>query len=73
MNRIKIEVPEGIRFLNDWKEFNLNRFSPKCIINKQIPGCGFTEYCIRSNENIILCSPRKILLYNKCPPCGVCG
>ena len=65
MNRIKLEVPNGIRFLKDWQNFKLSNFPNKCIINKQIPGCGFTEYCIRSNENIILCSPRKILLYNK--------
>ena len=65
MEKIKIEVPNGIRFLNDWPEFNFANFPAKCIINKQIPGCGFTEYCIRSGENIILCSPRKILLYNK--------
>ena len=65
MNKIKIEVPEGIRFLSDWEDFKLSNFPNKCIINKQIPGCGFTEYCIRSNENIILCSPRKLLLKNK--------
>ena len=65
MNRNVIEVPEGIRFLSDWEEFRLSNFPGKCIINKQIPGCGFTEYCIRSNENIILCSPRKLLLKNK--------
>ena len=65
MQRIKIEVPEGIRFLSDWNWFKLSEFPDKCIINKQIPGCGFTEYCIRSNENIILCSPRKLLLKNK--------
>ena len=65
MNRIKIEVPSGIRFLSDWEKFRLSNFPEKCIINKQIPGCGFTEYCIRSNENVILCSPRKILLKNK--------
>ena len=65
MNKETIEVPEGIRFLSDWRDFNFSGFPGKCIINKQIPGCGFTEYCIRSNENIILCSPRKILLKNK--------
>ena len=65
MNRQKIEVPEGIRFLSDWEDFRLSNFPNKCIINKQIPGCGFTEYCIRSSENIILCSPRKLLLKNK--------
>ena len=65
MDKKKIEVPEGIRFLSDWEGFNFSEFPGKSIINKQIPGCGFTEYCIRSNENIILCSPRKILLENK--------
>ena len=65
MNKEIIKVPEGIRFLSDWEGFNFSSFPGKCIINKQIPGCGFTEYCIRSNENIILCSPRKILLKNK--------
>ena len=65
MNKEIIKVPEGIRFLSDWESFNFSSFPEKCIINKQIPGCGFTEYCIRSNENIILCSPRKILLKNK--------
>ena len=64
-NKVKIEVPEGIRFLSDWDDFKFSNFPGKCIINKQIPGCGFTEYCIRSSENIILCSPRKILLENK--------
>ena len=65
MIREKIIVPSGIRYISDWNEFNFNKFPGKCIINKQLPGCGFTEYCIRSNENIILCSPRKMLLKNK--------
>ena len=64
-NKIEINVPVGIRFLSDWKDFKLSNFPAKCIINKQIPGCGFTEYCINSSENIILCSPRKLLLKNK--------
>ena len=65
MNKIEIDVPEGIRFLSDWEEFRLSNFPNKCIINKQIPGCGFTEYCINGPEYIILCSPRKMLLKNK--------
>ena len=65
MIREKIIVPSGIRYISDWNEFRFNKFPSKCIINKQLPGCGFTEYCIRSNENIILCSPRKMLLKNK--------
>ena len=65
MYREKVIVPRGIRFISEWSEFNFSQFPGKCIINKQLPGCGFTEYCIRSGENIILCSPRKMLLKNK--------
>ena len=65
MDKNIIEVPKGVRFLSNWIGFNLSEFPAKCIINKQIPGCGFTEYCIRSSESIILCSPRKLLLKNK--------
>ena len=65
MNREKIIVPRGIRYISEWNEFRFNKFPNKCIINKQLPGCGFTEYCINGPENVILCSPRKMLLENK--------
>ena len=58
-----IIVPKGIRYLSQWESFSIPNFP--CIINKTITGCGFTEYCITNSENIILCSPRKILLENK--------
>lgn len=61
----KVLVPAGIRYLSDWPEFMFSLFPAKGIVNKQIPGCGFTEYCIRGPENMILCSPRKMLLNNK--------
>jgi len=57
------EVPAGYRYVSDIPGFKLHDFPH--ILNKQIPGCGFTEYCIRNDENTILCSPRKILLQNK--------
>ena len=63
MNKQIINVPKGIRFLSDWPEFALPE--TPTIINKSITGCGFTEYCIRGPQNVILCSPRKILLENK--------
>ena len=70
MYKEKIIVPEGIRYISDWEKleggFSLTNFkSPSYIINKQITGCGFTENCLVNNLNIILCSPRKILLENK--------
>jgi hypothetical protein len=59
-------VPRGIRFISELgTNFRFYKFPVKCIINKQLPGCGFTEYCLRGPENVILCSPRKILLENK--------
>ena len=61
-----IVVPAGIRYIGQWKEFKLSSFPAKCILNKVLPGCGFTRYCLESPwENVILCSPRKILLQNK--------
>lgn len=63
MNKITRIVPPGIRYISEWKDFSLPTFP--CIINKQLPGCGFTEYCITNKNNVILCSPRKFLLENK--------
>ena len=63
MDKIKIDVPAGIRFISEWEGFSLP--PEPSIINKQITGCGFTEWCIRSADNIVLCSPRCVLLDNK--------
>jgi hypothetical protein len=49
--------------MSEWEGYSIFNFPH--ILNKQIPGCGFTEYCITNNEDVILCSPRKILLQNK--------
>ena len=66
MNKTTIKVPAGIRYIGTWQDFHLSNFPAKCIINKVLPGCGFTRYCIESKfENVILCSPRKMLLQNK--------
>lgn len=63
MNKVLINVPHEIKYISDWNGFTLPQ--EKCIINKTICGCGFTEYCLRSNLPTILCSPRKVLLENK--------
>ena len=63
MKKTTINVPANIRFMSQWKEFSIPDIPH--ILNKQIPGCGFTEYCITNEEDVILCSPRKILLQNK--------
>ena len=63
MKKSKITVPSGIRFMSEWKDFIIPDYP--CIMDKKIPGCGFTEYCLTNSENVILCSPRKLLLRNK--------
>ena len=61
-----IIIPRGIRYISEMDSlFRFYKLPVKCIINKQLPGCGFTEYCINGPENVILCSPRKMLLKNK--------
>ena len=64
-NKFVIEVPAGVRYLGEWNDFKFNRFPAKCIINKQLPGCGFTEYSILGDEFVILASPRIMLINNK--------
>ena len=58
-----IIVPGNISYISDWEEFGLFEFPH--IINKKIPGCGFTEWCIRNSLFTILSSPRIMLLENK--------
>ena len=69
INKIELQVPAGIRYISEWSDFNLddfpNKYSSAYIIDKKIPGCGFTEYCLTSGDDVILCSPRKMLLANK--------
>lgn len=63
MEKQVINVPKGIRYISEWQNFSLPNYPH--ILDKQITGCGFTEWCIHNSENVILCSPRKILLENK--------
>lgn len=65
MNKSLINVPPGIRYISEWNGFSFSNFQGPCIIDKVIPGCGMTEYAITCPENVIVCSPRKILLENK--------
>ena len=63
MRKFELTVPFGIKYISEWKEYSM----PKghCIVDKGVTGCGYTEMCLRNNLNIILCSPRKLLLENK--------
>jgi len=65
MRKKVLKVPKGIRYISDWPDYNLSDFDFPHILNKTLTGCGYTENCIRNGMNIILCSPRRILLENK--------
>ena len=61
----KLIVPKGVRYLSQWEEFSFKNFPSKHIIHKQLPGCGFTEFALTCPENVVLASPRKMLMNNK--------
>lgn len=66
MKKITLNVPDGIKYLSEWKElWNLLPMNQHYILNKRICGCGATEAYISSDRKVILASPRKQLLYNK--------
>lgn len=63
MKKQVITVPNYIRYISEWEEYTLPQ--GHCIVDKGVTGCGYTEYCLRNSQNIVLCSPRKLLLENK--------
>ena len=73
MEKYEIIVPKGIRYVGEldemgeriWKDYDLGQYSFPHILNKKLTGCGYTEYCIKNNQDLILISPRKFLLENK--------
>lgn len=73
MYKEKIIVPKGIRYIGEknldgyykWKEFDLEHCNHPYILNKTLTGCGFTEYCLTNDKDIVLISPRRFLLENK--------
>ena len=63
MNKTTLKVPFGVKYLSEWTDYDL----PKghCIVDKGVTGCFYTEYALCNNHNVVLCSPRKLLLENK--------
>ena len=69
MKKEILKVPKGIRYMSEWGSYSdgygLEKYPFPHMVNKQITGCGFTEYCLSNDLDVIVCSPRKILLENK--------
>ena len=64
MKKTTLTVPYGIQFISEWKEYQIPR-GEHFIVDKGVTGCGYTEMCLTDSHNVILCSPRKMLLENK--------
>jgi len=67
---MKIIVPEHVEYIGrDWygkeDEYRLEDYPFPHIINKVLTGCGYTEYCLMNDQDLVLISPRKFLLENK--------
>ena len=63
MNKEIQKVPFGIKYISEWADYVMP--IGHCIVDKGITGCGYTEMCLTNNLDVILCSPRKLLLENK--------
>lgn len=63
MNKQKVFIPKGTRYISDLSGYRIPE--GKCIIDKKVCGCGYTQFCLTNYEDVILCSPRLTLLQNK--------
>ncbi len=74
MEKHEIIVPKGIRFVgekdpetkrNKWEDYDIWNYDFPHILNKELTGCGYTEYCLNCIYPVVLISPRRFLLKNK--------
>lgn len=68
MKMYKINMPQGFRYMGEYKNQLLNTILPlgkKFIINKTVPGCGGTSMFLDSDIPIVLISPRIRVLVEK--------
>ena len=63
MKKLIVKVPKGIRYISQWGDYAMP--TGHCIVDKGVTGCGYTEMCLTNEHNVVLCSPRKMLLTNK--------
>ena len=66
MKKEFIYLPEGLHFLEDYKELEPMLFNyGTCILNKAVTGCGATTMFLDDPLPTILCCPRKALMFCK--------
>ena len=66
MKKEFIYLPEGLHFLEDYKELEPMLFNyGTCILNKAVTVCGATTMFLDDPLPTILCCPRKALMFCK--------
>lgn len=65
INKQIYKVPKGIRYFSELENIGFSLPEFPNILDKKIPGCGFTTWVLTNSQNIILASPRRMLLENK--------
>ena len=65
MKEIKIKVPVDCEYLSMWKDFDTFLPPGHIILNKEICGCGCTDYYLTNDSPVILVSPRRRLIESK--------
>lgn len=65
MNKQIIQVPPGVRYLSQWKEFDGMLPNEHFILNKRLTGAGATYHFLTNEEDVVLCSPRISLIESK--------
>lgn len=65
-------VPRGTRFLSEWKEFDLNNYPRKVIIDKGYSGCGFVHYVLATYKSpVIYLALDEIDIFNRYSAVGI--
>ena len=66
METIDFQIPKGVRYMSDYPQ--LTSILPqhgKCILNKQLTGCGGTTLILHNEKPLVLISPRTNILISK--------
>ena len=65
MKRIDIKVPKEYQYLSQWTDFDSILPEGHILLNKEICGCGCTDYYLTNGQPNILVSPRRNLITSK--------
>ena len=65
MKKETIRIPQGMRYLGQWKDFD--GLLPDChfILNKALTGVGATQHFLTNDTPVVLASPRCSLMESK--------